>query len=179
MPACQADRDPAVDVSLNPEPPDPVTGTDRIPECYDHTLSATGSGSGNPVVFTADPSGAPGACAVSGTNGSAVTYTGPGTCVIDANEAANQQLAQDLGYIWESDPAGLRLFEFSSGRVHGYQLVTTDSRESPPYGPWTLPTSPARQCRPVVALLTRRAVVWRQQAGSQSDNQQSHDLDDS
>ena len=52
--------------------------------------SATGGGSGNPVVFTVDPSSGPGACAVSG---STVTYAAIGTCVIDANQAGNGHYA--------------------------------------------------------------------------------------
>jgi hypothetical protein len=48
------------------------------------TLSATGGGSGNPVVFSADPASGPGVCTVSGTT---VTYTAAGNCVIDANQA--------------------------------------------------------------------------------------------
>jgi hypothetical protein len=47
-------------------------------------LSATGGGSGNPVVFSADPASGPGVCTVSGTS---VTYTAAGNCVIDANQA--------------------------------------------------------------------------------------------
>jgi hypothetical protein len=49
-------------------------------------LSATGGGSGNPVVFTVDPSTASGVCSVSGADGATVNYAGPGRCVIDANE---------------------------------------------------------------------------------------------
>jgi hypothetical protein len=49
----------------------------------------TGGGSGNPVVFSADPSSGTGACTVSGTNGSTVDYTGAGSCVIDANQVGN------------------------------------------------------------------------------------------
>jgi hypothetical protein len=48
-------------------------------------LSATGGGSGNPVVFSAS-----GACTVSGTT---VTYTAAGHCVIDANQAGNARYA--------------------------------------------------------------------------------------
>jgi hypothetical protein len=48
-------------------------------------LSATGGGSGNPVMFSADPASA-GVCTVSG---STVTYTAAGSCVIDANQAGN------------------------------------------------------------------------------------------
>jgi len=53
-------------------------------------LSAIGGGSGNPVVFTVDPSSGPGACTVSG---STVTYAAIGTCVIDANQAGNGHYA--------------------------------------------------------------------------------------
>ncbi|HEV2255988.1 MAG TPA: protein kinase, partial [Streptosporangiaceae bacterium] len=49
-------------------------------------LSATGGGSGNPVVFSVDPASGPGVCTVSG---STVTYPVPGSCVIDANQAGN------------------------------------------------------------------------------------------
>ena len=48
------------------------------------TLLATGGGSGDPVVFSVDPSSGPGVCTVSGTT---VTYTAAGNCVIDANQA--------------------------------------------------------------------------------------------
>jgi len=53
-------------------------------------LSATGGGSGNPVVFSVDPSTGPGVCAVSGTT---VTYTAAGGCVVDANQAGNPKYA--------------------------------------------------------------------------------------
>jgi hypothetical protein len=49
-------------------------------------LSATGGGSGNPVVFSADPASAK-VCNASGTNGTTVTYTAAGNCVIYANQA--------------------------------------------------------------------------------------------
>jgi IPT/TIG domain len=50
-------------------------------------LSATGGGSGNPVMFSA---GSPGVCTLSGTT---VTYTAVGRCVIDANQAGNASYA--------------------------------------------------------------------------------------
>jgi hypothetical protein len=53
------------------------------------TLSATGGGSGNPVVFTVGSSSGAGVCSVSGTDGSTLSYTAAGNCVIDANEAGN------------------------------------------------------------------------------------------
>jgi hypothetical protein len=52
-------------------------------------LSATGGGSGNPVVFSA-ASGGGKACTVSGNS---VTFTGGGSCVIDANQAGNARYA--------------------------------------------------------------------------------------
>jgi serine/threonine-protein kinase len=53
-------------------------------------LSATGGGSGNPVVFSVDASSGPQVCTVSGTT---VTYTAAGDCVIDANQAGNRTYA--------------------------------------------------------------------------------------
>ena len=50
-----------------------------------YNVTATGGGSGNPVVFTIDSS-ASSVCAISG---STVSFTGVGTCVIDANQAGN------------------------------------------------------------------------------------------
>ena len=50
------------------------------------SLSAIGGGSGNPVVFSVDPSSGAQVCALSGT---AVTFGRTGTCVIDANQAGN------------------------------------------------------------------------------------------
>ena len=58
------------------------------------TLSATGGGSGNPVVFSVDPKTATGVCNVSGANGTTVNYTGTApnsACVIDANQAGNAE----------------------------------------------------------------------------------------
>jgi hypothetical protein len=55
------------------------------------TLSATGGGSGNPVVFSVDSSSGTGVCNTSGTNGTTVSYTAAGSCVIDANQAGTAQ----------------------------------------------------------------------------------------
>jgi hypothetical protein len=62
------------------------------------TLSATGGKSGNPVMFSVDPSSTPldptsktGVCNVSGANGTTVNFTAAGTCVIDANQDGNDQ----------------------------------------------------------------------------------------
>ncbi len=53
-------------------------------------LSATGGGSGNPVVFSVDSSGGPGVCSVSGDS---VTFKASGSCTIDANQAGNARYA--------------------------------------------------------------------------------------
>jgi len=50
------------------------------------TLSATGGASGNPVTFTVDSSSGAGVCGVSGDT---VSYSAPGSCVIDANQAGS------------------------------------------------------------------------------------------
>ena len=64
-------------------PPSPVVGGS-------YTVTATGGASGNPVTFTIDGSGTPGACSISG---AVVSFTGVGTCVIDANQAGNASYA--------------------------------------------------------------------------------------
>jgi hypothetical protein len=70
------------------------------------TLSATGGGSGDPVVFTV-VSGGTAVCSVSGANGTTVSYLAAGSCVIDANQAgnANYQAAPQVPQtITVSDP---------------------------------------------------------------------------
>ena len=57
------------------------------------TLSATGGASGNPVVFSVDPSSGAGVCSVSGIDGTTLSYVEAGTCVIDANQAGNASYA--------------------------------------------------------------------------------------
>ena len=52
-----------------------------------YTPTATGGGSGNPVVFSIDSSSA-GVCSINN-SGTTVSFTGVGTCVIDANQAGN------------------------------------------------------------------------------------------
>ena len=60
------------------------------------TLSATGGASGNPVVFSLDTTSGAGVCGVSGTNGTTVDYTAPGSCVIDANQEGNTDYSAAL-----------------------------------------------------------------------------------
>lgn len=70
----------AQSISFTSTPPSPaITGGSYTP-------AATGGASGNPVDFIIDPSSAAGACAMSG---GTVSFTGAGTCVIDANQSGN------------------------------------------------------------------------------------------
>jgi len=57
------------------------------------TLSASGGASGNPVVFSVDPSSGAGVCGVSGIDGASLSYSQAGTCVVDANQAGNASYA--------------------------------------------------------------------------------------
>jgi hypothetical protein len=59
------------------------------------TLAATGGASGDPVVFSLDPSSGSGVCAVSGPT---LSFTAVGSCVIDANQAgtANYNAAPQI-----------------------------------------------------------------------------------
>ena len=50
-----------------------------------YTVSATGGGSGLPVLFSIDASSTSGACSISVAT---VSFNGAGTCVVDANQAA-------------------------------------------------------------------------------------------
>lgn len=50
-----------------------------------YTVAATGGGSGNPVTFSIDPTAAS-VCTISG---AVVSFTGVGTCAIDANQAGS------------------------------------------------------------------------------------------
>jgi hypothetical protein len=56
-------------------------------------LTATGGGSGNPVVFSVDATSGPGVCTVSGTDGVTVNYLAVGSCVVDANQGAGNGYA--------------------------------------------------------------------------------------
>ncbi|HXQ43786.1 MAG TPA: choice-of-anchor Q domain-containing protein [Acidimicrobiales bacterium] len=60
-------------------PPDAVVGGPS------YSVSATGGASGNPVLFSVDAT-ASSVCSISG---STVSFIGPGTCVLDANQAGN------------------------------------------------------------------------------------------
>ena len=57
------------------------------------TLSATGGASGQPVVFTVDATSGSGVCSVSGVDGSLLTFTTSGACVVDANQAGDATYA--------------------------------------------------------------------------------------
>jgi len=67
----------AISVTSSPPSPGIVGGT--------YTVTATGGGSGNLVIFSVDPASGS-VCSISG---STVTFNNPGTCVIDANQAGD------------------------------------------------------------------------------------------
>ncbi|HEY1653146.1 MAG TPA: choice-of-anchor Q domain-containing protein [Acidimicrobiales bacterium] len=81
-----------------------------------YTVTATGGASGNPVTFSIDSSSAPGACSIDTTT-DVVSFTGRGTCIVDANQAGNAL------YL-----AGFQVQEVSIG--FGAQTITFTS--SPP-----------------------------------------------
>jgi Domain of unknown function DUF11/Putative Ig domain len=103
------------------------------------TLSATGGGSGNPVVFSVDPASGSGVCNVSGTNGTTLVYDAPGTCVIDADQAGNVSDAaaptvtativvdQVPTFTQDSPPA-----TFTTGRAYAYAFAA-DGAPAPEY----------------------------------------------
>ena len=51
-----------------------------------YTVAATAGVGGSPVVFSIDPSSGTGVCSIAG---AAVSFTGAGACVIDADQAGN------------------------------------------------------------------------------------------
>jgi hypothetical protein len=67
-------------ITFTSAPPSPAVYGDS------YTPTATGGGSGNPVVFSIDSSSDVGACSLSG---GAVDFTGVGSCMVDANQAGN------------------------------------------------------------------------------------------
>lgn len=68
-------------IAFTSQPPaHPVVGSSYTP-------TATGGGSGNPVLFSIDSSSIAGACSISAGK---VTFTGGGTCIVDANQAGNE-----------------------------------------------------------------------------------------
>ncbi|HXD83110.1 MAG TPA: hypothetical protein VN599_01640 [Rudaea sp.] len=78
----------ADNVTINPASQN-ITFTSTVPTGAtvggNYTVTATGGTSGNPVTFTIDASSS-GVCTISG---STVTFTGTGSCLIDANQAGN------------------------------------------------------------------------------------------
>ena len=97
-------------------------------------LSATGGGSGNPVVFSVDSSSDPGVCTVSGTT---VTYTAAGSCVIDANQAGTASYADapqvQRTITVKAMPQSISFTAPASGTVHGSaHLSATGGRSGNP-----------------------------------------------
>jgi hypothetical protein len=127
--------------TTRPKPPQsisfaaPGSGTAR----GSATLSATGSGSGNPVVFSADPASGPGVCTVSGTT---VTYTAAGKCVIDANQAGTGTYA--------AAPQVQRTITVSSGQKLSQSISFTAPASGTARGSATLSATGGGSGNPVV-----------------------------
>jgi Putative Ig domain len=66
----------------DPPPTDPVPGDT-------FKVRVVGTLLGGPVTVSIDPSSTPGACTLNTARGDVVTFTGPGVCVIAANQAGN------------------------------------------------------------------------------------------
>ena len=54
------------------------------------TLTATGGPSASPVVFSIDPGTVSNVCQSTGTNGQDISFTGSGSCIVDANQTGSQ-----------------------------------------------------------------------------------------
>lgn len=89
-----------------------------------YTPTATGGGSGNAVTFAIDPASTAGACTIAG---GTVSFTGTGSCVLDANQAAGgvydaapqvtQTITVDQGPAFTLDSPPLTA---TSGQVYSY-----------------------------------------------------------
>jgi hypothetical protein len=80
--------------------------------------SATGGGSGNPIVFSIDSSSAAGACKL---GGGTVSFTGPGLCVVDADQAGN---ATYLPAVQKQQSFTIGFSSTVSGTVNGHLTVS-------------------------------------------------------
>lgn len=106
-----------------------------------YTVTATGGGSGNPVLFSVDPSSTSG-CTINSASG-LVTLSAPaGSCVIDANQAGNSNFAtaaQVKQSVTSLVPAGAPtatiLSPSSGGSYSVGQNVTTTYSCADPEGP--------------------------------------------
>ena len=80
---------------ITPPAPQTITFTTSPPSpaVYggSYTPKASGGGSGNPVTFIIDPASTAGACSINSSG--VVSFTGLGTCVIDANQAGGGSYA--------------------------------------------------------------------------------------
>jgi uncharacterized repeat protein (TIGR01451 family) len=111
----------AITFTSNPPNPADVGGT--------YAPVATGGGSGNPVMFSIDSSSTPGACSISG---GTVSFTGPGTCTVDASQAGGngytaapqvQQVItvdQTPSFVAASPPTTA-----TAGQAYGYTFIAS------------------------------------------------------
>lgn len=124
-------------------------------------LSATGGASGSPVVFSVDASSGAGVCNVSGTNGTAVNYTAPGDCVVDANQAgdadysAAPQVQQTITVSQPSPPS----FGGSPPAPTTTTTVPTTSTTLPTTTTTRPPSSPTSVPAPQIGIVSSKAKV--------------------
>ena len=128
------------------------------------TLTATGGGSGNPVVFSVDSTSGSGVCTVSGTNGTTVSYLAAGSCVIDANQAAGAgytaapQVTQTI-----TVGQGSQTISFtapSAGTVGGSATLTATGGGSGNPVVFSVDSTSGSGCAPCRGRTARRSVTW-------------------
>ena len=101
--------------------------------------TATGGASGNPVLFRIDASSDPGVCVLDAA-GTTVSFTGAGTCVIDANQAGNADYdaaAQQHQSITIEDSPSARITSPADNQTFalGELVVTSFSCAEAAHGP--------------------------------------------
>jgi YVTN family beta-propeller protein len=134
------------------------------------TLTATGGASGNPVVFSVDPSSGSGVCSVSGTNGATVSYLAGGNCVIDANQAGNAsytaapEVTQTITVNSVVQPQSISFTAAATGIVGGSAMLTATGGASG--NPVTFTVDPASDAGVCTVSGTNGATVNYLAAGS-------------
>ncbi|HET6311375.1 MAG TPA: hypothetical protein VFH00_10280 [Candidatus Nitrosotalea sp.] len=155
-------------------PANPVVG-----DAY--AATATGGASGNPVVFSPDAASTPGACSVSSSG--SVSFTGAGSCIVDADQAgtanyfAAQRVSQSFmvtvprASVAQSSPAptpGSRLTAAGpGGNAPTRSGVAQSSPHPPPAGATPIatksampPAAPPPSIRSDPSLSEARWVYW-------------------
>ncbi|HXQ63206.1 MAG TPA: hypothetical protein VN796_12790, partial [Acidimicrobiales bacterium] len=114
-----------------------------------YTPAATGGASGNPVVFTIAAASAS-VCSVSG---GVVSFTGPGTCTVDANQAGNTNYAA-APQVAQNVPVSNASASCTIVWTGGTGDWTTTADWTPKTGPARLPNSADTTCIPAPGDVT-------------------------